>query len=173
MNILITGAGGFVGKNLVAALENIKNGCDRTRGDLTVDDLLLYDLDSDSAALADYCAKADFVFHLAGVNRPADPAEFMTGNRDLTAALLQALEQAGNTCPVMLSTKTSAYSGSGATLAIAALMLASSRLTTIFALTPQNIASLAIPMQAPMESKSGLRCPMISTLFAFAIVRDS
>ncbi|MBQ8341315.1 MAG: NAD-dependent epimerase/dehydratase family protein [Clostridia bacterium] len=103
MNILITGAGGFVGKNLVAALENIKNGCDRTRGELAVDELLLYDIDSDPAALADHCAKADFVFHLAGVNRPADPAEFMTGNRDLTAALLQALEQAGNTCPVMLS----------------------------------------------------------------------
>ena len=108
MKILITGAGGFVGKNLAAALKNIQKGYDRTRGTLAVDELFLYDKGNTHEELADYCAKADFVFHLAGVNRPADPAEFMTGNRDLTAALLQALEQAGNTCPVMLSSSVQA-----------------------------------------------------------------
>lgn len=103
MRILITGARGFVGKNLAAALENIQNDCDRTHGNLAVDKLLLYDVDSDPAVLADYCKQADFVFHLAGVNRPADPADFMTGNCGFSETLLRLLEQAGNTCPVMLS----------------------------------------------------------------------
>ncbi|MBQ6947929.1 MAG: NAD-dependent epimerase/dehydratase family protein, partial [Clostridia bacterium] len=77
MNILITGAAGFVGKNLVAALQNIKDNKDRTHPDLRIDELYLYDLDTDPALLSDYCKNADFVFHLAGVNRPEDPAEFM------------------------------------------------------------------------------------------------
>ena len=108
MRILVTGARGFVGKNLIAALENIQNGCDRTRGALTVSELMLYDVDSPPAALTEYCAKADFVFHLAGVNRPTDAAEFKTGNTDLTAALLGALEAAGNTCPVVLASSVQA-----------------------------------------------------------------
>ena len=108
MRILITGAHGFVGKNLVAALENIQNGCDRTRGTLAVTELMLYDKESDPAALADYCARADFVFHLAGVNRPTDTAEFKVGNTDLTATLLHVLEAAGNTCPVVLASSVQA-----------------------------------------------------------------
>ena len=108
MRILITGAHGFVGKNLVAALENIQNGCDRTRGTLSVAELMCYDKESDPSALAAYCARADFVFHLAGVNRPTDTAEFRVGNTDLTATLLHALEAAGNTCPVVLASSVQA-----------------------------------------------------------------
>lgn len=108
MNILITGAGGFVGKNLVAALENVRDGKDRTRGldpDLTI---LPVTRQTSDETLRDYCAAADFVFHLAGVNRPKDEAEFMQGNRDLTEKLLTLLQQAGNTAPVMLSSSTQA-----------------------------------------------------------------
>lgn len=103
MRILITGAAGFVGKNLAAALNNIQNGCDRTRGDLHIEELFLYDVDSDPADLEHYCRAADFVFHLAGVNRPRDPAEFMKGNFGFTSTLLDALERSGNKCPVMVS----------------------------------------------------------------------
>ncbi len=102
MNILITGARGFVGQNLVAALRAVQDGRDRTRG-VEVGELYLYDVDTDPALLDDYCARADFVFHLAGVNRPTDPAEFMSGNRDLAARLLDLLTRAGNRCPVMLA----------------------------------------------------------------------
>lgn len=103
MNILITGAKGFVGKNLTAALKAIRDGKDRTRPAITVGEILEYDLDTDPALLGDYCAKADFVFHLAGVNRPKDPAEFMEGNFGFSSTLLNALKAAGNTCPVVLS----------------------------------------------------------------------
>ena len=103
MNILITGAAGFVGKNLVAALQNIKDNKDRTHPDLRIDELYLYDLDTDPALLSDYCKNADFVFHLAGVNRPEDPAEFMKGNYGFSSLLLGELKKAGNNCPVMLS----------------------------------------------------------------------
>lgn len=103
MNILITGAGGFVGKNLTAALEAVRDGKDRTRPDLKIDKLFLCDLDTTEAELRHYCAEADFVFHLAGVNRPKDQAEFMTGNRDFTATLLSMLERSGNRCPIMIS----------------------------------------------------------------------
>ena len=103
MNILITGAQGFVGKNLTAALRSIAEGKDRTHPALSVGELYLYDLDTDPALLDEYCQKADFVFHLAGVNRPKDPAEFMAGNFGFSSSLLETLKKHGNTCPVVLS----------------------------------------------------------------------
>ncbi len=103
MKILITGAQGFVGKNLTTALANIRDGKDRTHPELSVDELFLYDVDSDPAVLADYCEKAEFVFHLAGVNRPQNAEEFMQGNFGFTSTLLETLKACGNTCPVVLS----------------------------------------------------------------------
>ncbi|MBE6953393.1 MAG: capsular polysaccharide biosynthesis protein CapF [Ruminococcaceae bacterium] len=103
MKILITGAQGFVGKNLTAALANIRNGKDRTHPELSIDELFLYDVDSNPAVLADYCEKAEFVFHLAGVNRPQNAEEFMQGNFGFTSTLLETLKACGNTCPVVLS----------------------------------------------------------------------
>lgn len=103
MKILITGAAGFVGKNLAAALQNIKDGKDRTHPELAVSDLFLFDVNSDPALLDTWCREADFVFHLAGVNRPQDPGEFMQGNCGFTGKLLDALKRHRNTCPVMLS----------------------------------------------------------------------
>lgn len=108
MNILITGAAGFVGKNLTAALKNIQEGKDRTHSTLAIDALYLYDADTDPTLLSDYCAKADFVFHLAGVNRPKDPAEFMEGNFGFSAKLLEILKNCGNTCPIMLASSVQA-----------------------------------------------------------------
>ena len=102
-NILVTGAKGFVGKNLCAALKNIRDGKDRTRPDLAIGEIFEFDLDTDPALLDAYCAKADFVFHLAGVNRPQNPEEFMEGNFGFTSVLLEKLKKHGNTCPVMLS----------------------------------------------------------------------
>ena len=103
MKILITGAAGFVGKNLVAALENIRDGKDRTHPDLTVNTLYLYDVDTDPAVLDEGCKNADFVFNLAGVNRPQNPEEFMQGNFGFASTLLDTLKKYGNTCPVMTS----------------------------------------------------------------------
>ena len=103
MNILMTGAAGFVGKNLVAALEAIRDGKDRTHPDLQIEELYLYDIDSPASVLEEGCRQADFVFHLAGVNRPKDPAEFMAGNFGFTSTLLNTLKKYRNTCPVMLS----------------------------------------------------------------------
>ena len=103
MKILITGAAGFVGKNLTEALKNIRDGKDRTHPSLKVDELYLYDIDTDPELLDDYCEKADFVFNLAGVNRPQDPEEFMQGNFGFSATLLDALKKHKNTCPVMIS----------------------------------------------------------------------
>ena len=103
MNILVTGAAGFVGKNLAEALKNVRDGKDKTHASLTVEEIFLYDIDSPASLLDEACAKADFVFHLAGVNRPKDTAEFMEGNFGFTSTLLDTLKKHGNTCPVMIS----------------------------------------------------------------------
>lgn len=103
MKILITGARGFVGKNLVAALENIRDGKDRTHPELSVSELYLYDIDSPPELLSEACRRCDFVFNLAGVNRPERPEEFMTGNFGFASTLLDTLKKYGNTCPVMVS----------------------------------------------------------------------
>ena len=103
MNILITGAAGFVGKNLTAALQCIRDGRDRTHPGLEIGELYLYDIDSPASLLEEACEKADFVFNLAGVNRPKDPEEFMQGNFGFGSTLLNTLKKYRNTCPVMLS----------------------------------------------------------------------
>ncbi len=103
MKILITGAAGFVGRNLTCFLENIRNGNDKTHPQIHIEDIYLFDKDSDSTLLDMYCEKADFVFHFAGVNRPQDTAEFMQGNRDALADLLDKLQKHHNTCPIVLS----------------------------------------------------------------------
>lgn len=103
MRILVTGANGFAGRNLVENLRNIRQGKNRTRPGLQIDAIDTYDIDSTPQQLDAYCAAADFVFHFAGVNRPQDPADFMRGNVDALSAVLEALKRHGNTCPVMLS----------------------------------------------------------------------
>lgn len=108
MKILVTGAKGFVGKNLCATLRNIAQGKDRSVTLPSAPELYEYDLDTDPALLDQWCADCDFVFHLAGVNRPKEQAEFMEGNFGFTSTLLDALEEHGNTCPVMLSSSTQA-----------------------------------------------------------------
>ena len=103
MNILITGAAGFVGKNLTAALQNIRDGKDRIHPGLEIGELFLYDIDSPAEVLEEGCRKADFVFNLAGVNRPQNQEEFMQGNFGFASTLLETLKKYNNTCPVMLS----------------------------------------------------------------------
>ena len=103
MNILVTGSGGFVGKNLCSALRNIRDGKDRTRKALEIGEIFEYDIDTLPHLLNEYCQKADFVFHLAGVNRPKDTAEFMEGNYGFTSTLLDTLKKHNNSCPVMIS----------------------------------------------------------------------
>ena len=103
MDILITGAAGFVGRNLTAALQALRDGKDRTRPGLTIGELFLYDKDSPRELLEEGCRRADFVFNLAGVNRPQNPEEFMQGNFGFASTLLSTLKKHGNTCPVMLS----------------------------------------------------------------------
>ena len=103
MKILVTGARGFVGRNLTENLKNIRDGKNRTRPGLVIDEIYEYGRENTAQDLDRFCAECDFVFHLAGVNRPKDPAEFKEGNIDLTAAVLGALEKHGNTCPVMIS----------------------------------------------------------------------
>lgn len=103
MKILVTGSAGFVGKNLVEALKNLRDNKDRTRPSLSIDEIFEYDVDTDKALLSDFCRECDFVFNLAGVNRPKDDGEFMKGNFGFASELLKTLEQHGNRCPVMLS----------------------------------------------------------------------
>lgn len=103
MRILVTGAKGFVGRNLCAQLKNIRDGKARCYGNVTVDEVMEYDLDTDHGLLDEWCGRADFVFNLAGVNRPKDQAEFMQGNFGFASTLLDTLKRCGNTCPVMLS----------------------------------------------------------------------
>ncbi len=108
MNILITGARGFVGRNLACALQNIIDGKDKTHPELEINELYLYDVDSSADELNDYCKKTDFVFNLAGVNRPQNSEEFMTGNFGFASTLLDTLISSKNTCPVMISSSTQA-----------------------------------------------------------------
>ncbi|MBO5836917.1 MAG: NAD-dependent epimerase/dehydratase family protein, partial [Oscillospiraceae bacterium] len=102
MKILITGAKGFVGRNLTEALKNIRDGKNRTQN-LVVEEIYEYDIDTDPALLETYCQKADFVFNLAGVNRPRNSEEFMQGNFGFASTLLETLKKHNNTCPVMIS----------------------------------------------------------------------
>ena len=117
MDILVTGARGFVGKNLVAALQNIRDGKDRTHPELDIREIFEYDTDGSPERLAAYARSADFVFHLAGVNRPKTAEEYLPGNTGSLEALLAALQSAGNRCPVMLASSAQAslvgrYAGS-------------------------------------------------------------
>ena len=93
MNILVTGAKGFVGKNLVCNLKNIQEGKNRTRPNLLIDQIFEFDIDTDPALLDAYCAQADFVFNLAGVNRPKENSEFMKGNFGFASELLGLLKK--------------------------------------------------------------------------------
>ena len=102
MNILVTGAKGFVGQNLVETLKTIRDGKNRTRN-VVIEEIYEFDLDTDEALLSEYCRKADFVFNLAGVNRPQNQEEFMQGNFSFASALLDGLKAWGNRCPVMLA----------------------------------------------------------------------
>ena len=108
MKILVTGAKGFVGKNLCCALYNLQAGKDKTRPNLHIDEVYEYDLDTPEEKLDEYCEKADFVFHLAGVNRSKDNAEFMQGNFGFSSVLLDTLKRHKNTCPVVLSSSVQA-----------------------------------------------------------------
>lgn len=103
MKILVTGAKGFVGQNLVANLKNIQQGKNRTRPALQIDEIYEYDITSTQQELETYCAQADFVFNLAGVNRPKNQSEFMQGNFGFASTLLDTLKKHGNTCQVMLA----------------------------------------------------------------------
>ena len=103
MKILVTGAKGFAGRNLVENLKNIRDGKNKTRPNIQIEDIFEFDIDTDKALLDEYCAQADFVFNLAGVNRPKDNSEFMTGNFGFASELLDMLKKHNNNCPVMLS----------------------------------------------------------------------
>ena len=102
MKILVTGSNGFVGKNLIQSLKNIKDGKDRTRS-FFVEEIYEYDVDTDLLLLDTYCKDCDFVFNLAGVNRPKDNEEFMNSNYGFASTLLNTLKKHDNHCPIMLS----------------------------------------------------------------------
>ena len=108
MNILVTGAGGFVGRNLVENLKCIRDGKNKTRPQIVIDDIYEYDRENTKEQLDDWCSKADFVFNLAGVNRPKDSKEFKEGNFGFASILLDTLKKHGNKCPVMLSSSVQA-----------------------------------------------------------------
>lgn len=108
MNILITGAAGFVGKNLSCALDNIRSGKDSRRSGLSIQEIYRYDVDSTAEQLDEWCGKADFVFNLAGVNRPKEQSEFMAGNFGFASTLLETLKAHGNKCSIMLSSSVQA-----------------------------------------------------------------
>lgn len=117
MNVLVTGAEGFVGRNLVAYLRNIKEGKIKRYSDLNIEEIFEFDIDSDPSVLEKYCKDADFVFNLAGINRPKNPEEFMQGNFGFASKLLDTLEKHGNRAPVMISSSIQAslqgrYAGS-------------------------------------------------------------
>ena len=103
MNILVTGAAGFVGRNLVENLKNIRDGKNRTRPSLSINEIFEYDLGNTASELDEWCQKADFVFNLAGVNRPKDPKEFREGNFGFASTLLDTLKKHKNRAPVILS----------------------------------------------------------------------
>ena len=106
MNILITGAKGMVGTALVNNLKNIRDGKNQTRPAIKVDEVYEYDIDSTKEELNEYCAKADFVFNLAGVNRPQNQEDFMRGNFGFASELLEMLKKHGNKAPIMLRAST-------------------------------------------------------------------
>ena len=108
MKILITGADGFVGRNLTEALRSIRDGKDRTHPEICVEELYLYDVETPQEMLESACRECDFVFNLAGVNRPKDPKEFMEGNFGFASKLIKTLKKYNNTCPVMLSSSVQA-----------------------------------------------------------------
>ena len=103
MKILVTGAKGFVGRNLCAQLNNIKSGKAKCYGEISVSEVYEYDIDSAPEELDIYCRDCDFVFNLAGVNRPQDQEDFMKGNFGFASVLLDTLKRYGNKCPVMIS----------------------------------------------------------------------
>ena len=103
MKILVTGAKGFAGRNLVENLKNIRNGKNRTRPNIQIEDIFEFDIDTDKSLLDEYCSNADFVFNLAGVNRPKDNSEFMAGNFGFASELLDLLKKHNNKCPIVLS----------------------------------------------------------------------
>lgn len=117
MNVLITGANGFVGKNLTQRLYTLRDHRDRTQPTLQIEEIFLCTRETAPGVFTEYCRKADFVVHLAGVNRPQNPEEFAVGNTDFTRTLLEQLRKSGNRCPVLLSSSIQAslagrYAGS-------------------------------------------------------------